>query len=702
MKLDRFADKPARSWAGLVLVSLGVLGCVLFGACGVSRAQEQKKVTILHTNDMHSHFLASPNADYTPGSTGDDATIGGIARIATQVKEVREARSGEGTPVLLLDGGDFSMGTLFHLLRGEAEMGIMNFLGYDAVTLGNHEFDLLPTATAEIVSHRENIRVVATNLIVLDPGHPWGAAIQALIESGDILPWTTQTLSNGVKVGYFGILGESAWKDVNKPYGSALFPLGKRDRFQAAAEAVEYLRNTERVDIVVCLSHSGVNEPVYWTGEDVELASVVPGIDVIVSGHTHTLIPWPVVAGKTVIVQAKAYTARLGVLDLEYNPDAEKWDVLGYESVVIDDTIPGDPDTIAKVEEYIEKIDEEILEPLGHPLFADPAVETTFDLKAKYAVEHALGNLVTDAIRWSVNRALGDPNDPVVAAVESNGVIRSNILAGTTGIVQTSDAFEVVPLGVDPVSGKTGYPLVSFCMYGSELHQAAWVDALAAFLQDNDLWISWSGVGFAYTDYLPPFVLWRCVNFDDPTCHGRNRIGNDNSTLYRVALNYYVASNIERIEDLSYGLLKVVPKDCATGFPLNSLDEAIVYKAPGEPLLQWEGFLDYLASFSDRDGDGVPDIPQRYSGPEDRIVRACVVASVAHGSPLGEKVGVLRSFRDRILLQYEWGRRFVDAYYSYGPRAADWLEAHPWAKPVVRALLLPLIGMANLALFLGA
>lgn len=704
MKSRRSVDQTARSWPGLILVSLGVLGFVLFGACGVSKAQEQKRLTILHTNDMHSHFLASPNADYTPGSTGDDATIGGIARIATRVKEIREARGVEGTPVLLLDGGDFSMGTLFHLLRGEAEMGIMNFLGYDAVTLGNHEFDLLPTATAEIVSHHGDIRVVATNLMVLDSGHPWGAAIQALMDSGDILPWTTQTLSNGVKVGYFGIMGESAWTDVNKPYGSAVFPLGKRDRFQAAAEAVDHLRNVEGVDIVICLSHSGVNEPAYWTGEDVDLANQVPGIDVIVSGHTHTLIPTPVIAGagKTTIVQAKSYTARLGVLDLEYNPDAQKWDVLGYQSVLIDDTIPGDPDTIAKVEEYIEEINTEILEPLGHPLFADPAVETTFDLRGTYAVEHSLGNLVTDAIRWSVNRALGNPDDPVVAAVESDGVIRSNILAGTTGIVQTSDAFEVVPLGVDPVSGETGYPLVSFCMQGSELYQAAWVDSLAAFLQDSDFWISWSGVGFAYTDYLPPLLLWRCLNFDDPTCHARLVVTNDNSRLYRVALNYYVASNIERLEDVSYGLLKVVPKDCATGLPLSSLDEAIVYKAPGEPLLQWEGFLDYLASFPDGDGDGVPEIPPRYSGPEGRIVRACIVASVAHGSPLNEKVGVLRSFRDRILLQHDWGRRFVDAYYACGPQAASWLEEHPWAKSFVRLLLLPLIGIAKVALFLAA
>ena len=136
-------------------------------------------VTIMHTNDMHSKFVASPNADYTPGSTGDDSTIGGIARIATKVGEVRDDMGSQGIPVLLLDGGDFTMGTLFHLLRGEAEMGMMNYLGYDAVTLGNHEFDLLPTGAANIVSYRDGIRVLATNLEVQDDLDPWGAAIQA-------------------------------------------------------------------------------------------------------------------------------------------------------------------------------------------------------------------------------------------------------------------------------------------------------------------------------------------------------------------------------------------------------------------------------------------------------------------------------------------------------------------------------------------
>ena len=548
------------------VLTVVAVAAFLFSLGGTAIAQS---LTIMHTNDMHSKFIASPNADYTPLLPDGDATVGGIARIATVINDVREEMDLAGIPVLLLDGGDFSMGTLFHLLRGEAEMGIMNYLGYDATTLGNHEFDLLPTGTASIVSFRNNIRVLATNLEVLDDSDPWGAAIQELIDLGDILAWTTQDLPGGIKVGYFGILGDGAWEDVNKPDGEEAYPLRVTDRFTAAGEAVAALRGgLDPVDIVICLSHSGVNEPDYWTGEDVDLAFAVPGLDVIISGHTHTLIPTPVTVDKTTIVQAKAYTSRLGVLELEYNAGETRWDVIAYDSVVIDDSIPGDAPTQAVVETYIAQLDSTVLAP--DYAFSDAIAETAFDLTGTYAVEHGLGNLVTDAILWSVNRYL-PPTDRAVAAAESDGVIRSNILAGTSGIIQTSDAFEVVPLGVDPISEEAGYPLVSFCLTGHELYNAAWVDSLAAFLNDSDFWISWAGVGFQYIDYLPPMAMWQCLNPNDPNCTARMRIPFNSLGLYRVAMNYYVDTNIARKEDFSYGLIKIDQKDYSNRAPHTSL-----------------------------------------------------------------------------------------------------------------------------------
>jgi len=685
------------------ILTLLAVAAFLFVCNGTGLAQTCSDpancVTIMHTNDMHSRMLAPPNADYTPLIADGDATIGGMARIATKVNEIRVARSDDSIPVLMLDAGDFTMGTLFHLLLGEAEFGIMNHLLYDATCLGNHEFDMLPTGAATIASNRGAVRVLATNLSVTDPVDPWGEAIQAAITAGDILDTDVQTLSNGIKVGYFGLMGEDAASVVNMPYGEDAYPLEFTDMVAAASDAVTYLKGTEGVDIVICLSHSGVNEPEYWTGEDVDLAAAVSGIDVIISGHTHTLIPTPVTVGSTTIVQAQSYTRRLGVLDLEYNAGLSRWDVLSYDSVVIDDSIPGDALTQALIDDYIADINADILASMGFT-FGDSIAETGFDLSKVYKVEHGLGNLVTDAIRWSVDQVLADPSDPVDVAVESNGVIRSALETGTTGQILTSDAFRTLPLGIDPVSEQAGYPLLSFCMSGAELYNAAWVNALAPFLDNSDYWLSWSGAGFQYLDFLPPLSMWQCLDGSDPTCAARAPIANSPSSLYRVAVNSYVASQVGSITDLSYGLIVIEPKDCDTGLPLASLDDAIVYEDDETPLMQWEGFFAYLDQLPDTDGDTIPNIPDRYSGPEDRMIVGCVVATAAYGSPLEEKVGVLRDFRDRILMKSQAGKKFVSFYYAHGVPVAEAVAQSEWLKALVRVMLLPLVGVAKLILLL--
>lgn len=118
----------------------------------------EKILTIVHSNDLHSHFLgASPNIAYTPSITGDDETIGGLARIATVIKTVKQNRQ---NPVLVFDAGDFLMGSLFHMLSRERafELRLLSMMGYDAVTLGNHEFDLKPGGLARILRTAHQLR----------------------------------------------------------------------------------------------------------------------------------------------------------------------------------------------------------------------------------------------------------------------------------------------------------------------------------------------------------------------------------------------------------------------------------------------------------------------------------------------------------------------------------------------------------------
>ncbi len=129
----------------------------------------ETRLTILHTNDLHSHFMGfSPNGDYSPQVTGNDKTIGGWARIATVIKSTKAKRN---NPFLVLDAGDFLMGSLFHMVsREEAlELELMEKMGYDLTTLGNHEFDLKPEGLARIiesaVAKGKMPQIIASNII---------------------------------------------------------------------------------------------------------------------------------------------------------------------------------------------------------------------------------------------------------------------------------------------------------------------------------------------------------------------------------------------------------------------------------------------------------------------------------------------------------------------------------------------------------
>jgi 5'-nucleotidase / UDP-sugar diphosphatase len=704
-----------------LVLSCGLLLACPFSSCGSDTADPngggdqppvpaENRLTLIHTNDMHSHLQGVPEADYRPLTTGD-GTQGGIARIATKVSEVRAANHAAGVPTLLLDAGDFMMGTLFHLLAGEAEMGIMNHLGYDSFCLGNHEFDWMPAGAARIVTHADPLRAESANLEVTDPADPGGRALQDLIEQGKILPFSVRTLPNGLRAGLFGILGENADHVIFRP-DPEHYPVAFTDRIEAARNTVELLRSTEGADIVICLSHSGVDSEDHTKGEDPELAEAVPGIDVIVSGHTHTDMPDPVVMpGGTLIVQALAYTLRLGVLDLERIEGA--WRMRSYTYVPIDDSILGDAETQSLVEGYMRKVDDEFLHPLGYS-FEQQIARTDFDMTKVAGEEFSLGDLVTDSIRWAVDRVENVPGNPkegpVSFSVESNGVIRDPILQGRQGRINVSDAFRVVPLGFDPTAAteakQAGYPLISFYLTGDEIRQATEVDATAyALLGDSDYWLSYSGLTFSYLSKGIPFLrvqeIDRCTLpvAADPACVSREKLdtGKDNPTLYKVACNYYVGLNIKMLKEKSYGILDVQPKD-RNGNVIEDLTQAIVRRPDGTGLKEYEGFFDYLASFP-VNAESIPVIPERYQGPQGRIVDSCFVATVAYGSPFAAQVKTLRQFRDEILGASSWGRRVIAFYYRHGKDAAAVVADHPWLRAAARTALLPLVGTARILLW---
>lgn len=223
-----------------------------------AQTASKKTFTILHTNDLHSNFIGmAPAADYTPLTSNDDSTRGGFARLATKIRERRAATEGLG-PVLVLDAGDFTMGTAFAAATRETggELRLLAMLGYDATTFGNHDFNLGPDGTAAAIGAAVEADqapvILATNTDFSAPAQAV-AGLQQLASKGRIRNYLVIE-RGGIRFGLFGVLGREA-----AIYSVSAAPVTFTDPVQAARAVVSELRNTEKVDVVIALSHGGVH-----------------------------------------------------------------------------------------------------------------------------------------------------------------------------------------------------------------------------------------------------------------------------------------------------------------------------------------------------------------------------------------------------------------------------------------------------------
>ncbi len=606
----------------ILVVAILLYPALLFG--------EEKLLTIIHTNDLHSHLLGfSPNIDYTPLRTGDDQTVGGWARIAAVIKSEKAKRT---NPTLVLDAGDFLMGSLFHMVaREEAlELGLMKEMGYDVVTLGNHEFDLMPHGLARILNsaHQKGgmPEIVFSNPIF----HPESTEDDTLEESFKkriVKPYIIKEIQ-GIRIGIFGILGKDA-AEVS-PFAR---PMKFRDPIETSREMVKTLREKEKADLVICLSHGGLRENKSLS-EDDRLAKEVPGIDLIVGGHSHTKLKNPLMVNQTVIVQAGGHGEYVGVLDLAY--ENGKMKLKEYKLVQIDDTIKGDEKIQQRIESYIGLINERVLKK-ENLNFHKVLAKTDFDMRF-VDDESNLGNLIADSIRWEINRIDYDRNDPVtkvVVAIESNGVIRDDLLRGKTGKVAVCDLFRTVPLGFSRGDDTMGYPLITCYFYAHEIKKTMEVVTSIYPRKGSNFFLQVSGMRFRYN---PNRVIFDRVTDiwigSEEEGYKPLDYSESNKNLYRIATNIYNATFLNYVGRFTYGILDIVPKD-RNGNPIvtktpkaNPFDVLLSLRVdvdknkPGiQELKEWVVLMDYVRDFSDKDRDGFPDIPEKYRGKLGRIVK---------------------------------------------------------------------------------
>jgi 5'-nucleotidase/UDP-sugar diphosphatase len=569
-------------------------------------------LVILFTHDIHSHLAEYPAV----GGDGITGRTGGLARMAAVVAAERRGREDR---VLLLDAGDFSMGTLFHTIRStrSAELVLMGELGYDATTFGNHDFDFTPDGLAAALRAARAAApgrlpaLVASNL-VLPAGRPELDAFRAAIAE---YPVTTYKVIEraGLRVGLFALMGKDAADDA--PLAA---PVTFADTAATAARMVDLLRNGEKADIVICLSHVGTNKDKNRS-EDELLAAAVPGIDVIISGHTHTVLEQPILAGGTVIVSAGAYSRFLGRLEFTRSAD-NGFGVRDYRLIAIAPPAAEAEPAARMVAGFGQDIDRSYLAAFGYKT-GQVLARSRFSLPAPDwsrgrpdAVLSGQGDLVTDAYRAAVRAVEGPRYREISLAVTPYGLIRAPLPAGP---VTVDDAFRVLSLGIG-LDGRAGYPLVTFWLTGREIRSLFEVEATLADVKE-DARLQISGMRFAYDPGAPPFARVAAVEVET----GDGSLEPlDDSRLYRVCTNlngYYLRDFLARATG---GRLTYQPKDEA-GAPLADPRALIVRRAadPASPeVKEWLALAMYLGSFPDRDGDGRPDIPDGYRTPQPRIV----------------------------------------------------------------------------------
>jgi 5'-nucleotidase len=411
----------------------------------------------------------------------------------------------------------------------------------------------------------------------------------------------------GIKIGIFSLLGKEA--DDNAAYAP---PVTFSKPFHTARKMVNELLE-EKCDMIICLSHSGVTADGKggWKGEDIELAEKVKGIDIIISAHSHSVIGKPLIVNNIPIVQTGEYGQNVGKLSVTLQNGIVSIDE--YALIPVDDKIPGDPSVHWQIEEQKKMVTSEILEPLGMN-YDSPVAETDFPLECDEngdMEESNLGPMVADAIYGYVNRFNKKGTDISMVAV---GVIRDNIVPG----FQTApDIFRIMSMGTGK-DNVPGYPLARLYVTGKELKSILEI-LQVAYKSTPANFCYYSGIK---ADYDPGKGMLRKIKKIEIIHHDGTAslvdISKKNKTLYSITANSYMLEFFGIIKKMSFGLINVVPKDYE-GNKVENMKDAVIDMDESKQGIQegkeWLAILSFLSTMKDTNGNGIPDIDKKYSGP---------------------------------------------------------------------------------------
>lgn len=556
-------------------------------------------VDIVFTHDTHFHLNT-----FTTVVDGLETDLGGFARMNTLI----EAQRAQNPDTLVIDGGDFSMGTLIQTVfeTQAAELRMLGYLGCDVTTLGNHEFDYRSKGLANMLTSAQASGDAVPAMVVCnvdwdtmeaegltegqqrlrDAFAAYGVSDYTVLEKGD------------VDIAVVGVFGKDALACA--PTCELKF----EDPIEAVKQTVADIKANEDVDMIVCVSHSGTWED-ESKSEDELLAKAVPDLDLILSGHTHTELEKPIQHGSTYVVSCGEYGKNLGELTLTQQADG-RWAMSAYELIPITSDIAVHAATQQTIDNFMDTVDTDYLARFGYTkdqVLAenDIVFSTQKDLENIHE-EHNLGDIIADAYVYAVENAADYDGVPVDLAVVPSGTVRDTYARGDITVEQVFNSFSL-GIGAD---GVPGYPLISVYLTGREIRTAAEIDAsVSDFMTTARLYCS--GLNFTYNPHrlLLNKVTNVCLEDDG------QRVALEDDKLYRIVADLYSGQMLSAVTDMSYGILSIVPK-YADGTPITDFEDVIITEN-GRELKAWDSIARYMASFADTDGDGIANVPAYYS-----------------------------------------------------------------------------------------
>ncbi|MDR2834758.1 MAG: metallophosphoesterase [Bacteroidales bacterium] len=492
------------------------------------------------------------------------------------------------------------MGTFFQTQEREScfQLQLMKEIGYDVVSFGNHEFDFSTHFLLQMLNKvsKEKMPLLTLSNIESDLKNNSDDDFQNLFDKNIINKYVILK-RGGLKIGIFGLLGKDAYAvcpDIK--------PLKFVDNISTAKSIVKILKNVEKVDFVICLSHCGVqkNKKNEWVGEDVELAKKVQGINLIVGGHTHTKLSEPIFVNDIPIVQTGCFGENIGRMEL--NIKNNKILSSKYQLIKVDDKIQGNLEIQNKIDEQIDKINENILNKLEldyHKVFA----VSNFDLicEENNLQNSNLGPFLSDAVYYYINNFSQRKTDVSLIAY---GVIRNNISKGN---ISASDIFKTVGLG-SGFDNVPGYPLVQVFVTAKDLKDF-YEFILIACEKENIAHCYFTNIDFVVDNSKRKLHKVQKIKIGDLFVDFSGK----NEKLYSVSCDLLMLKMISQVKKLSHGFLKPQVRD-EKGNIITDFSKVIIDFDNNTDGIQegkeWIAVVKYLLSFDKE--NGISAVPNKY------------------------------------------------------------------------------------------